>query len=163
MSGIQSRPHSPMTMRQPLSQRWGENPAMYLPTFPGHPGLDFGCAEETVVLAPVTGTLYVGAASSLYAPAYGVFAWIKTLDERGRTAWLILGHLRRVLGVHQQRVIAQPDYQSIVGLSGNTGRSTAPHLHLGYETLDPNPGYQDNHDKAFYWRDPLPYLIGGQT
>jgi hypothetical protein len=128
-----------------ISQQFAHNPAMYSPYgLAGHPGLDYAVPTGTVIRAPVAGTCYVG--SETYT-AYGTHLWIKV---DGCDAWVILGHLSRVLCDNREKV--QPG--SIVALSGNTGRSTGPHLHLGIETREPNPGYHDALDAPYYWQDP---------
>uniref|UniRef100_A0A6M3J9I8 Putative peptidase n=1 Tax=viral metagenome TaxID=1070528 RepID=A0A6M3J9I8_9ZZZZ len=136
-------------LRKPrITQRFAENPNMYGYGPAGHPGQDYSCPEGTVVRAPCSGECYPGNPTGAYA-AYGEHLWIKG-DDQGRTYWVILAHLIRVLADKGDRVEAG----NIVALSGSTGNSTAPHLHLGIETTEQNPGFQDRHDLGFYWQTP---------
>jgi murein DD-endopeptidase MepM/ murein hydrolase activator NlpD len=105
-----------------------------------------------VVRAPCAGECYPGNPTGDYH-AYGEHLWIKG-DDQGRTYWVILAHLIRVLADKGDHVEAG----NIVALSGNTGNSTAAHLHLGVETLDQNPGFQDSHDMAYWWANPQSFM-----
>jgi murein DD-endopeptidase MepM/ murein hydrolase activator NlpD len=115
-------------------------------------GLDYGCVEGTVIRAPCAGVCSPGNPTGAYR-GYGEHLWIRG-DDNGKTFWVILGHCIRILAEKGDKV--EPG--NIVALSGNTGHSTAPHLHLGIETLDVNPGFQDSHDTAYYWHDPETFL-----
>jgi len=146
----------PITGAPRVSQRFAENPPMYTPYgLAGHPGLDYAVPTGTVIRAPLAGTCYIG--SETYT-AYGAHLWIKAnrspTGEGGETYWVILGHLSRVLVENREHVTPG----NIVALSGNTGRSTGPHLHLGLETREPNAGYHDALDAPYYWQDPEKYL-----
>ena len=145
-----------------ISQRFAENPPMYTPYgLAGHPGLDYAVPTGTVIRSPVAGTCYIG--SETYA-AYGTHLWIRpdvgaglavpSGSQPAPDAWVLLGHLSRILCDTREKV--QPG--SIVALSGNTGRSTGPHLHLGIETREPNAGYHDALDAPYYWQDPEKYM-----
>jgi hypothetical protein len=141
-------------LRRPrITQRFAENPNNlgYGPA--GHMGLDYGCVEGTVVRAPCSGICSPGNPTGAYS-GYGNHLWIKGDDGEGGTFWIILGHLIRVLAEKGDRVEAG----NIVALSGNTGHSTAPHLHLGIETMDQNPGFQDSHDLGFWWQNPESFM-----
>jgi murein DD-endopeptidase MepM/ murein hydrolase activator NlpD len=140
-------------LRKPrVTQRFSENPNMYGYGPAGHPGQDYGCPEGTVVRAPCAGICSPGNPTGRYA-AYGEHLWIRG-DDNGKTFWVILAHCIRILADKGDRVEAG----NIVALSGNTGHSTAPHLHLGIETTTPNPGFQDSHDLGFWWQNPATYL-----
>jgi hypothetical protein len=140
-------------LRKPrITQVFAVNPNTHGYGPAGHPGLDYGCPEGSVVRAPCSGECYPGSPTGAYA-AYGEHLWIKG-DDQGRQYWVILAHLIRVLADKGDRVEAG----NIVALSGSTGNSTAPHLHLGIETTDVNAGFQDSHDMAFWWANPSTYL-----
>ena len=139
----------PITGAPRISQRFADNPPMYTPYgLAGHPGLDYAVPTGTVIRAPLAGTCYIG--HETYA-AYGTHLWIQPDNS---DAWVLLGHLSRVLCDNREHV--QPG--SIVALSGNTGRSTGPHLHLGIETKDRNLAYHDALDAPYYWQDPEHYM-----
>ena len=140
-------------LRKPrITQHFAENPNTYGYGPAGHPGLDYGCPEGSVVRAPCAGECYPGNPTGDYH-AYGEHLWIKG-DDQGRTYWVILAHLIRVLAEKGDRVEAG----NIVALSGNTGNSTAPHLHLGIETTEVNAGFQDRHDTAYWWANPQTFM-----
>jgi hypothetical protein len=140
-------------LRNPrITQRFAENPNMYGYGPAGHPGLDYGCPEGSVVRAPCAGECYPGNPTGAYS-AYGEHLWIRG-DDNGKTFWVILAHLIRGLADRGDRVEAG----NIVALSGNTGNSSAAHLHLGIETVEQNPGFQDRHDLGFWWHDPAVYV-----
>jgi hypothetical protein len=141
-------------LRKPrITQRFAENPNTYGYGPAGHPGLDYGCPEGSVVRAPCAGECYPGNPTGAYGKRYGEHLWIKG-DDQGRQYWVILAHLIRVLADKGDHVEAG----NIVALSGNTGNSTAAHLHLGVETLDQNPGFQDSHDMAYWWANPQSFM-----
>lgn len=86
-----------------------------------HAGLDLAAASGTPVKATAPGTVrFAGVAAG-----YGT----SVVLEHGHGIESRYGHLRAISVARGQRVErGQP-----IGLSGNTGRSTAPHLH--YEVL----------------------------
>ena len=82
-----------------------------------HPGIDIACAVGTPVLATGAGiVLYTG-----YDSTYGNILVIKHDDS----TTTVYGHNDTVLVEQGQHVMAG----SRVALSGNTGKSTAPHVH----------------------------------
>jgi hypothetical protein len=121
-----------------ISQRFGENPAMYAQyNLAGHEGVDFAVPVGTPVRAA-----HDGVVRSAQGPTYGIQAWIE-----GDGITTLYAHLSGVLKHGAVRA------GEVIGLSGNTGRSTGPHLHFGVriEAIR-NSGYKD-------WLDPLPYLV----
>lgn len=83
-----------------------------------HPGIDIAVPAESVVRASGGGTVHqVGD-----DPEYGLFV---LLDHAGEYQTMY-GHLSRIVVQAEQKVAAG----EVIGLSGNTGRSTAPHLHF---------------------------------
>jgi murein DD-endopeptidase MepM/ murein hydrolase activator NlpD len=83
-----------------------------------HPGLDIAVTVGTLVRATASGTV----AESGEDPEYGTFILIQHADEYQS----MYGHLSRSLVTPGQRVAAG----EVIGLSGNTGNSSAPHLHF---------------------------------
>lgn len=105
----------------PISQRFGERPEYYAQFgLPGHEGLDFASPVGTPVRAALGGTVV----TAINHPQYGNYIEI---DHGGgvKTGYAHLSQLRVVRG---QRV----SEGQIIGLSGNTGNSSAPHLHFNY-------------------------------
>lgn len=95
-----------------------------------HAGLDVAVPQGTPVLAAGGGTI----ASAGYSPEYGFFIRIRH-ESRHESMY---GHLSRLLVTEGQSV----DAGEVMGLSGSTGRSTAPHLHFEIfvdgESIDPS-------------------------
>jgi len=94
-----------------------------------HTGVDLAVTIGTPIRAVGGGTVI----DSGNDPEYGIFVLLSHPDGYASK----YGHLSRSLVTTGQRVNAG----EVIGLSGNTGRSTAPHLHLeirrGDETIDP--------------------------
>jgi murein DD-endopeptidase MepM/ murein hydrolase activator NlpD len=120
--------------------------------YPGHDGLDYGVSVGAVVRAMHAGRI-ARTPQAAYA-AYGAHCWVEGKDCYERTMWSLYGHLSRILADEGEEVQAG----NIIALSGNTGRSTGPHLHVGVEVQVENAGYRDAHDRAYFWHDPYPMM-----
>lgn len=128
-----------------ITQAFGANPADYAGYgLAGHEGIDLSCPVGTPVMAAHEGRVAV-----MWAPAtYGTYIvlvgewWMYTL----------YGHLSRTL--RDGEIVNAGD---LIGYSGNTGRSTAPHLHLGAYPLPRDWG--NGYKGAI---DPLPLLQEGE-
>ncbi len=83
-----------------------------------HEGLDIAVAPGSVVRAAGGGTV-VDAGDD---PEYGHFVRIQHPEDYVS----LYGHLSRILA--KKGAVVEPG--EVIGLSGNTGRSSAPHLHL---------------------------------
>ncbi len=94
-----------------------------------HPGVDIAVPEGSVVRASGGGTV----ADTGIDPEYGEFVLI----DHPSGYQSMYGHLSRVLTTRG----AALEPGQVLGLSGNTGRSTAPHLHFevrhGGRSIDP--------------------------
>ncbi len=106
-----------------------------------HPGIDIACAVGTPVLATGSGTVvYTGIDST-----YGKILVIQHNDSVST----VYGHNDSILVTQGQQVLVG----SRVALSGNTGKSTAPHVHyelrIHDEPINPldNPYDQKNQHK----------------
>lgn len=89
-----------------------------------HPGIDIACAIGQPVLATGSGTVvYTG-----YDSTYGYM--------------VVLQHNDSVVTIygHNDKILVQPGQKVLVGtriaLSGNSGKSTAPHLHYEIRVND---------------------------
>lgn len=83
-----------------------------------HPGIDLSCRTGTPVQAARTGTVvFTG-----YKGGYGKLVVLR--HECGYTSYY--GHLSKILVKRGQKVSCG----SRIALSGNTGRTTGPHLHF---------------------------------
>jgi len=95
-----------------------------------HAGLDIAAAQGTPVLASGGGSV----SEAGYDGEYGFFVRIGHVEGYDS----MYGHLSRLLVEDGDSVAAG----QVIGLSGSTGRSTAPHLHFEIfvdgESIDPN-------------------------
>lgn len=83
-----------------------------------HPGLDIAVTTGSLVRATAAGTV----AEAGEDPEYGIFVLLQHGDEYQS----MYGHLSRLL-VRQGETVESGE---VIGLSGNTGNSSAPHLHF---------------------------------
>jgi murein DD-endopeptidase MepM/ murein hydrolase activator NlpD len=83
-----------------------------------HPGIDIAVATGNLVRASGGGTVQQAGQD----PEYGLFVLLDHPEEYQT----MYGHLSRILVTVGSKVTAG----EVVGLSGNSGRSTAPHLHF---------------------------------
>jgi len=122
-----------------VSQWFGEHPENYAPYgLAGHEGLDYAVAEGSSVLAAQAGTV-------VEAHQEGPYGLHVVITDAATGVTTVYGHLSFALVPAGQIVQAGEP----VGLSGNTGRSTGPHLHFGFKVRNVrNPAYQD-------WLDPM--------
>lgn len=139
-----TRPYgSPVGSWQPITQLFGENPAAYAQWgYYGHNGLDLGMPSGTPVLAIDDGVV---THARFDASGYGHYVRLDCSD--GSIA--VLAHLDRLLVYEGQTV----QRGQMVGLSGNSGFSNGPHLHIDLRVrpIEEGNGYGGR-------VDPLPYL-----
>lgn len=112
----------------PITQGYGETEfartsGMYRDHF--HHGIDVGVPQGTTITAPMAGTVVAAGDSG---DGYGIKVVVKL--DNGYT--ILLGHLSQVKVAPGQRVTPG----AVLGKSGNTGASTAPHLHV--QVRDPS-------------------------
>jgi hypothetical protein len=111
----------------------------------GHNGIDYGLPTGTPVVAVEAGTIRSG----FEANGYGRFIFLT--NDTGTQ--FVYGHLS-VIQVASGRVSAGQQ----IGLSGNTGNSSGPHLHFGIR-----PPNSNNNNGFLGYVDPLPYFQGGSS
>jgi murein DD-endopeptidase MepM/ murein hydrolase activator NlpD len=112
---------SQLPLRSALNSGFGPRVSPWTNTPELHAGVDLAAAPGTPVKATAPGTVrFAGSAAG-----YGT----SVLLEHGHGVESRYGHLQSIAVAMGQRV----ERGQLVGLSGNTGRSTAPHLH--YEVL----------------------------
>lgn len=114
------------------------------PTYPSgkkHTGIDFGISQGTPVGAAVSGT--VAQVNDSGRKGYGRHVIVQ--GDNGK--WFVYGHLSQPKVSKGQHV----DAGNLIGLSGNTGNSTGPHLHF------------EARNSSRYGSDisPYPYLTNG--
>lgn len=137
----------PVARTTPVTQGFGENAHVYARFgLAGHNGLDFGLPAGTPVQAAADGV--VTQAEAVDRGGYGCH--VRLLHEDGRVT--IYGHLARPMVKTGQAVRANEK----IGLSGNSGFSTGPHLHFEVRL----PGQEQNGYGGAV--DPLPLLEAGR-
>jgi murein DD-endopeptidase MepM/ murein hydrolase activator NlpD len=136
-----------------ITQYFGERPEIYKP-YKGHTGIDF----RTIFADSPTGK------RSVLAVADG---FVKELGDQGTTGYgkfirlehtdgsqTVYGHLDRWV-VTQKQQVTQGEK---IGISDNTGFSSAPHLHFGYR-----PKEYDTKNGFAGYVNPLPLFITPNT
>ena len=116
------------------SRHFGERPDIYKDYgLAGHEGLDYSVAVGTNVLATHAGVVQVAKLDP--KGAYGLY--VRLRSGKLSTVYAHLSEFRVPVGT----VLKAGD---VLGLSGNTGRSTGPHLHWGLQ-IDGwrNPAYKN--------------------
>ena len=130
----------------PISQYFGQNPELYKRwNLKGHNGVDFALPSNTPLIAGVDGKI-----AEVNFDPNGFGNYIKIFDEKQKAAFLF-AHLNVVLTKPGKYV----SKFEIIGLSGSTGYSTAPHLHYGIYQID-EKGNRLNADNGYNgYIDPL--------
>ena len=104
-------------VRGPVNSGFGGRASPWSSTSEFHSGLDIGAAIGTPVKAPAPGTVVFAGTH----PEYGQ----TLIVDHGNQTKSLYGHLSR-LGVSVNQKIQRGD---TIALTGNTGRSSGPHLH----------------------------------
>jgi len=147
---IQKRPR--------ITQKFGENfrllsGKLAYTNMDGHNGIDFGLPVGTPIFAPCDGFILRKDDKT----GYGKHVKIRS-REAGKE--VVLGHLSNFVG--NDNYIKMGD---LIGYSGNTGFSTAPHLHFGMRFLQESSAniwawkVKDHSNGYFGYIDILPYII----
>lgn len=111
-----------------------------------HTGVDYPVPTGTRVNAPAASTIVHTGAAGGWGRAYGTHVIGETVVNGVRYRWIV-AHLSAVR-VHKGQHVAAGQ---LVGLSGNTGRTTGPHVHFEVRTApfrygsDVHPGGLINH------------------
>jgi murein DD-endopeptidase MepM/ murein hydrolase activator NlpD len=128
----------------PLTQAFGARPAYYARFgLPAHNGIDIGCPEGTILRA-----LFAGEVSEVWFDQAGYGWYCKLRHENGPE--LLYAHQRQAPAVSEGDLVMPGD---TLGVSGNTGNSDGPHLHLGMRA---DWRYRQHEWRG--WVDPTPYL-----
>lgn len=111
----------------------------------GHNGEDYGCPTGTRILAPHGGKVI----EAQFDPGYGNYVKIEDAFQGS-----VLAHLSKISVRVGQQLIEGNE----IGLSGNTGNSTGPHLHWGYYRLprNRNNGFLGYIDQVPDWINVVP-------
>lgn len=102
-----------------------------------HNGYDFACPIGTRVMAMSDGALFRAGYQNEadHKEGFGLRIWQEIeLQEEGKKTryYLWYGHLSKILIKEGERIKAGQD----IGLTGNTGRTTGPHLHVQARRLN---------------------------
>jgi len=124
--------HPLKSFAYPITQHFGENPQWY-PLTHGHNGIDYGIPLRTSVYATLPGNVVV-----VGSDPHGYGNHIRI--QHANNLLSLYGHLDEhnwaTVDVGDEVVAGQE-----IGYSGNTGRSTGPHLHFevreGTTAFDP--------------------------
>lgn len=132
----------PVTPNTRISQYFGENPAAYAKfNLRGHNGIDFAVPVGTDIFVCDAGTV-----KEVGNDVNGYGNYVKVLHWWGESLYAHLSYIS--VKIDDTLNQGQP-----IGLSGNTGNSTGPHLHFGIRILP--------YSRADGWNghsDPYPYL-----
>jgi len=104
-------------VRGPVNSDFGPRVSPWAGSGENHSGLDIGAARGTPVIAPASGVVVLAGAQ----PEYGITLVI----DHGNDLKTLYGHLSRVDVEAGQKI----ERGQVVALTGNTGRSSGPHLH----------------------------------
>ena len=138
---IQSRPK--------ITQKFGARKTYYkeLGYKMGHPGIDIGgVGYDTPIFAPIAGVVRYPKGKG-----YGIGCYI---ENKGRGLEVLLNHFS-IINVRDGQRVLEGD---VLGLTGNTGNSTGPHLHLGirrYKDQPYNKGWLDPMEHFICWKGTL--------
>ena len=129
-----------------LTQKFGGNHDYYQKYgLAGHNGHDIGTPVGTNLYSPIEGYVHYGDEGKI---GYGKFVTITSLPylEDGSRRQLTIGHLSHFVAGLEGKYVAAGD---LVAISGNTGDSTGPHIHITYKKLDKD-GKTLNRDNGFH-------------
>ena len=104
-------------VRGPVNSDFGQRQSPWAPNSEFHSGIDIGAPIGTAVRAPAPGVVVFAGQH----PEYG----ITVIIEHGNDTKSLYGHLSR-LSVAMDQQVRRGD---TIALTGNTGRSSGPHLH----------------------------------
>ena len=127
-----------------ISQKFGENSDLYSP-MKGHEGLDFACPVGTPVysmgIAPGHVVDSKGFGNKEREKFYGEYVLVEYpgTKEFPQGYLIMYAHLKMV-ACRKGNLVGVGQY---IGTSGNTGRSTGPHLHIHFQPkpVDSKNGY----------------------
>jgi len=137
-----------------ITQEFGERPDVYKQfDMKGHNGLDYRASIGTPIFSPIEGKAKVKKNKNGYGHH------IKIRNKYGKE--VVLAHLSEFYIKDGEHV-----YQlQKVGLTGNTGFSSGPHLHYGFRELIVGKGdiYKwkvKNYNNGYFgYLDPLPFTF----
>jgi hypothetical protein len=143
----------PFNGTYPLTQAFDANPDFYRPYgLPAHEGVDWGMPVGTPLVS-ISAAKIKEVVSDPLLSAYGRHLRTAWTDAAGQKWETIYAHLDKISVIPGQEV----KIGELIGHSGNTGRSTGPHLHFSLKKLGTRTA--SKHGGAFMdLVDPLPLL-----
>lgn len=108
-------------VRGSVSSEFGARPSLWSTASEHHSGIDIGARRGTPLVAPAAGVV-------AFAGAHQDFGLALMVDH-GNEVKTVYGHLSRIGVAAGARI----ERGAVIGWTGNTGRSSGPHLH--YEIL----------------------------
>ena len=108
-------------VRGAVNSEFGNRPSPWTKGLEFHSGMDISAERGTPVRAPSAGTVAFAGTHSEYG--------LTVMLDHGQDLRTIYGHLSKIVVTLGQKVERGAD----IGITGNTGRSSGPHLH--YEIL----------------------------
>ena len=155
-----------MILRNPVNGRispgFGMNPEIYKSfDLAGHEGVDYSCRIGTSVFSAYDGFVWrAGETSNPWGTRIIIrhdYDVVENGISRRHMAYTVYAHLSAVFVMPMDFVREGQE----IGLSGNTGNSTGPHLHFAFATTQKNDGYKCPPSMGVYWwQDPAPYFAG---
>lgn len=150
---------SPIAGINRVTQKFGLRPEVYAQFgMKGHNGIDLTPrfkSQMAVIHAPIEGIVTVVQDDG--KSGYGKYIKIRTIapDSKGRLKEVVLAHLSEFRVAQGQFVYLLDE----IGVEGNTGFSTAAHLHFGLRYIDAATGAVLDYDNGFKgYTDFFPYL-----
>src|SRR3990167_413013 len=108
-------------------KRVNSNPGLRIDPIDGtkkiHAGVDLPVDVGTAVRTPASGEIWATGASST---GYGNYVIVAHPDTKNPTSLTMYGHLKDPVSFEPGETVSAGKE---IGLSGNTGKSTGPHLH----------------------------------
>lgn len=132
-----------------VTQHFGENPDWYKKYgYPGHNGIDLAAPMNSPIFAAWGGTVYWASNQRESGGGLSDYGYhVKIAHGNGLST--LYAHLSNDLTVNVGETVSAG---RVVGYSGNTGFSTAPHLHFEIRLCPGVPHYRQCQ------RDPMAYL-----
>lgn len=150
---LQNSPEKPV-----ITQNFGDRPEYYAKyKMKGHNGTDFRARTALPVFAPFSGEIIVENSANA---GYGLHVRIRS-RERGLE--ITLAHFSEAAPVPQSGIVNMGDR---IGMTGNSGDSSAPHLHCTLRRIENHPDLKTfnlpvkDYDNGFLGAiNPAPYFI----
>ena len=128
-------------VRGPVNSDFGQRRSPWAPNSEFHSGIDIGAAIGTPVKAPAPGVVVFAGQH----PEYG----IALIIDHGNDTKSLYGHLSRLNAATDQAV----QRGDTVAFTGNTGRSSGPHLHYEIQVKG-----QPVNPHSYIWEEPGPLV-----